>query len=517
MDQLIGLIAIVLFVGSLISGMDVVPGCIGSLVIAALLYIPIYLIKTHWQVVGIILILVIGIYILNLVINSRKDKRYRECIESYEKAVAEGANKGTVYKELIQALNDKNVRYSKEQLESQVKDINNKYLTPEEIEKGEKEKAELDKSLETSEMMWAMSAEERNLVHNLKSKKDLTIESLIKAYRNIKGIKPGEDFNEYEKTTIKNMLFILSVDENEKQIPYIIKTILKEELTEHKKVVEKKTGFLKKEGIFIYIEKFIITVTMKMDMGEMDGQIYREKLHDLKRLLELKSACTPSIREIKEIIDLLKDQIYRNYFIDKLDYSKTKKVNEVVQNYINLLGNQWDKDFNIGELSKLINLDKANTIEKIKEIKEEMRIEYETLQFEKELLQQNLVKRLEEIDKLNGYEFEDYLVELFSALGYDVLPTSYSGDQGADLILQDPARKIVIQAKNYSGNVGNKSVQEALAAKHHYACDTAIVITNSYFTKQAQELAATTQVILIDRDRLGEIIEQGRIAFLRYL
>ena len=83
-----------------------------------------------------------------------------------------------------------------------------------------------------------------------------------------------------------------------------------------------------------------------------------------------------------------------------------------------------------------------------------------------------------------------------------------------DIRQEDLAKKIVIQAKNYSGNVGNKAVQEAFAAKSHYNCHLAMVITNSYFTKSAQEVSKTTGVVLVDRDKLEEIIKNGKMAFL---
>jgi HJR/Mrr/RecB family endonuclease len=123
------------------------------------------------------------------------------------------------------------------------------------------------------------------------------------------------------------------------------------------------------------------------------------------------------------------------------------------------------------------------------------------------------------VDAMNGYEFEKFLAEIFQTAGYDVEGTKLSGDQGADLFVSRFGKKIVIQAKNYSGSVGNAAVQEAISAKSFYGCDEAMVVTNSYFTRSAMELATAAAVRLIGRHDLQvylddynqRIIEQFRL------
>jgi restriction system protein len=107
-----------------------------------------------------------------------------------------------------------------------------------------------------------------------------------------------------------------------------------------------------------------------------------------------------------------------------------------------------------------------------------------------------------DIDKLNGKEFEQYLEVFFKKLGYQVKCTPYQGDYGADLMLQQGNVKTVVQAKRYSRGAGVKAVQEAVASKDYYHCDKAMVVTNSYFSRQAQTLAKANQVELWDRDKL---------------
>ncbi|MGU3779539.1 restriction endonuclease [Burkholderia metallica] len=111
------------------------------------------------------------------------------------------------------------------------------------------------------------------------------------------------------------------------------------------------------------------------------------------------------------------------------------------------------------------------------------------------------------IDAMNGYDFEKFLGEIFQSAGFDVEGTKLSGDQGADLFVSKFGKKIVIQAKNYSGSVGNKAVQEALSAKSFYGCDEAMVVTNSYFTRSASELADATSVRLVGRRELQTYLD----------
>lgn len=107
-----------------------------------------------------------------------------------------------------------------------------------------------------------------------------------------------------------------------------------------------------------------------------------------------------------------------------------------------------------------------------------------------------------ELDKLNGEDFEKYLALLFRKLGYHVKRTPYQGDYGADLVLEKDGVKTVVQAKRHTRSVGVKAIQEAVAAKEYYKCNKAMVVTNSYYSQQAQKLAKANHVELWDRDQI---------------
>jgi restriction system protein len=119
-----------------------------------------------------------------------------------------------------------------------------------------------------------------------------------------------------------------------------------------------------------------------------------------------------------------------------------------------------------------------------------------------------------QVDAMGGFEFEDFLGLLFTTLGYDIETTKRTGDQGADLFAQRFGRRIVIQAKNYADRVSNSAVQQVLAAKTFFACDDAMVVTNSYFTASAKQLADGANVKLVDRIELQGYLDDYNQALM---
>ena len=111
----------------------------------------------------------------------------------------------------------------------------------------------------------------------------------------------------------------------------------------------------------------------------------------------------------------------------------------------------------------------------------------------------------DEINQMSGIEFETFLSRKLMDLGYKVTGTPTVGDQGADLIAKKNNKTMIIQAKRYSGSVGNKAVQEVVGALNYYRGDQACVITNSIFTSSAKILAQKNNVILIDGHDLYSI------------
>ena|SRR5699024_5308150 len=118
---------------------------------------------------------------------------------------------------------------------------------------------------------------------------------------------------------------------------------------------------------------------------------------------------------------------------------------------------------------------------------------------------------LAKIDRMDGYEFENYLSVVFYNLGYEVKGTPVSGDFGADLILNKDNERVIIQAKRYNGKVGTEAVTQVLAGMAYYQGTSGKVITNSFFTKQSIELATKTNIELVDRFKLEILIYESEL------
>lgn len=126
----------------------------------------------------------------------------------------------------------------------------------------------------------------------------------------------------------------------------------------------------------------------------------------------------------------------------------------------------------------------------------------------------NLVSKLEDDDlksgfdgsKLpdNGLDFEFWVAAQLRKFGWDAAATTVSGDQGVDVVAIKNSVKVGIQCKLYSTNVGNKAVQEIIAAKAYFDFDYGAVITNAGYTRSAKELADKSRVRLLSQFDISE-------------
>lgn len=102
----------------------------------------------------------------------------------------------------------------------------------------------------------------------------------------------------------------------------------------------------------------------------------------------------------------------------------------------------------------------------------------------------------------NPIEYEHLCARLLERAGWQARTTEASGDQGADVIADRDGFRLVVQCKFYAKPVGNKAVQEVVAARKFVGADFAAVVSPSGFTASAQELAAANDVSLLHHDEL---------------
>lgn len=115
-----------------------------------------------------------------------------------------------------------------------------------------------------------------------------------------------------------------------------------------------------------------------------------------------------------------------------------------------------------------------------------------------------------QVDKMSGIDFENYVADLLKARGFKVEVTPPSGDFGVDLIAKKDEEIYAVQVKRYGPRkkVGRSAISDALGGIHHYHATKAMVITNSFYTRNAKFMARTTGTELVDRETLSKWIRE---------
>jgi restriction system protein len=108
-------------------------------------------------------------------------------------------------------------------------------------------------------------------------------------------------------------------------------------------------------------------------------------------------------------------------------------------------------------------------------------------------------------EDMSPIEFEHYCAQVLREMKWDARVTQASGDQGVDIIADKRGRRIVLQCKKYSKPVGNRAVQEIVAAIAHVDAERGIVVATRDYTPAAQRLAASNEVLLLHHTELRKI------------
>ena len=119
---------------------------------------------------------------------------------------------------------------------------------------------------------------------------------------------------------------------------------------------------------------------------------------------------------------------------------------------------------------------------------------------------------LNQIDNMDGHEFERFITEVLKKNGYtNVYTTKASGDYGADVIGELEGVKYAFQCKRFESKIGPKPIGEVLRGMNHYHCQKGVVITNNFFTPQAQKESQVNNVELWDRNKVLQLCRSERM------
>lgn len=197
-----------------------------------------------------------------------------------------------------------------------------------------------------------------------------------------------------------------------------------------------------------------------------------------------------------------------NQYDWQLSWSEIKDISynkNTVSITINLLQTYKNTTYTIIQIQYYENLFQIYGIIK-SQIESYSKKEAEHKQQEEAYFQQ--ITRLEEIQKLDPIHFEKIISTLFKKMGYEVLLTKTSRDEGIDLIITKNGRKSVVQCKRYTGNVGQPIVRDLYGSMIHNRAENAYLITTGLFSLPAQTWASGKPIYLVDGKMLIEWIEE---------
>jgi restriction system protein len=118
--------------------------------------------------------------------------------------------------------------------------------------------------------------------------------------------------------------------------------------------------------------------------------------------------------------------------------------------------------------------------------------------------------KLKQLATLTPEAFEEFVAELFEALGYDVECTGGTGDEGADLRIRRRGQTAIVQCKYHSrGVVGSPELQKFLGAIHHTGSHKGFFVTTRTFSLAAEKFVAEHPIELIDGSRLVELVQEA--------
>jgi restriction system protein len=119
--------------------------------------------------------------------------------------------------------------------------------------------------------------------------------------------------------------------------------------------------------------------------------------------------------------------------------------------------------------------------------------------------------KLAQLASLTPESFEEFVAELFEAMGYEVEQVGGSGDEGADLRLRRADGLLaVVQCKYHKrGVVGSPALQKFLGTIHHTLSHKGFFVTTSTFSLAAEKFAAEHPIELVDGPRLVELVQQA--------
>jgi restriction system protein len=118
--------------------------------------------------------------------------------------------------------------------------------------------------------------------------------------------------------------------------------------------------------------------------------------------------------------------------------------------------------------------------------------------------------KLSQLATLTPEGFEEFVGEVFEALGFEVEHVGGTGDQGVDLKVCRGGLIGIVQCKYQSrGVIGSPDLQKFLGSIHHTRSHKGFFVTTRTFSLSAEKFASEHPIELIDGPRLVELVQEA--------
>ncbi len=212
---------------------------------------------------------------------------------------------------------------------------------------------------------------------------------------------------------------------------------------------------------------------------------------------------TPAIRSNAELagaIEHLEYSIFRRYQ-NQLTKAERARLDNTIENAL------FKVDHFVGKLADPAERSRAES---------ELRALRDTVRNGREQVERLRTKakradlKLSQLHTLTPEGFEEFVAELFEAMGYAVERVGGSGDEGADLLVRKSGLVGVVQCKYYTkGIIGSPELQKFLGTIHHTRSHKGFFVTTRTFTLAAEKFVAEHPIELIDGPRLVELVQDA--------
>ena len=203
------------------------------------------------------------------------------------------------------------------------------------------------------------------------------------------------------------------------------------------------------------------------------------------------------LENARRSINRIKTQIYERTHNTLTSSEITKLENRIRSDFYSLLLDLESK--NLPEFQELM--------EEVKSLENDYKQQVDILEGE-EQAKRDVALKIEELQQLTPREFEEYIAQLFEALGYWVETTPLVNDKGTDIIMFKDNTKYAVQCKRYKGTVGSPEIQTFLGSMTHYNADKGYFVTTGMFSFDAENLAKQHPITLLNKIDLAQLITE---------